>query len=92
MKALGGHNPLDKGMICNNVADRRVAQAEVGISTRHITSDVVANIECGHIVNVGNTDFNTPRKDMAPVNGEDAFHFPRESRPFAPRHVLCTFI
>ena len=76
--------------ICNNVASPRVAQAEVGISACPSTSDVVRNIECGHVVNVGNTDFNTPRKDMAPVNGEDTFHFPRESRPFALFTQTCT--
>ena len=36
-------------------------------------STIVGNIECGYIINVGNSDFDTPRKDIAPVNG-DSFY------------------
>lgn len=42
-------------------------QAEAEMSARLSTSDPVKDIECRHVVNVGNTDVDTPRKDMARV-------------------------
>ena len=52
------HYPLDKGMVCNNVAGPRVEQAEAEASAPP-PSTIVGNIECGYIINVGNSDFDT---------------------------------